>query len=100
MSGIGEFFRMIAAEIVPAVLSCLLFAAPIAAGVGWNRHSGYVASKCRVRGLTRAAALELGWDGIRVNSVHPGPIRTATTEGLLEDQAATPSIPHHLRQGL
>ena len=27
--------------------------------------SGYIASKCRVRGLTRAAALELGWDGIR-----------------------------------
>jgi 3alpha(or 20beta)-hydroxysteroid dehydrogenase len=36
----------------------------------------YVASKWGVRGMTKTAALELGRDNIRVNSIHPGPVRT------------------------
>jgi 3alpha(or 20beta)-hydroxysteroid dehydrogenase len=39
--------------------------------------SAYSASKFGIRGVTRAAAQELGQFGIRVNSVHPGGVITA-----------------------
>jgi 3alpha(or 20beta)-hydroxysteroid dehydrogenase len=38
--------------------------------------SAYSASKFAVRGITKAAAQELGHAGIRVNSIHPGGIMT------------------------
>lgn len=48
----------------------------------------YTASKFAVRGLTKSLALELAPQSIRVNSVHPGSVHTAMTEGF-EDIAKT-----------
>jgi 3alpha(or 20beta)-hydroxysteroid dehydrogenase len=58
----------------------------ISSGAGFTATFGlaaYVSSKWAVRGLTKTAALELGHDNIRVNSIHPGAIRTP----LLADHA-------------
>jgi 3alpha(or 20beta)-hydroxysteroid dehydrogenase len=44
--------------------------------VGMNGIFSYVASKWAVRGMTKAAAMELGPRGIRVNSIHPGFVLT------------------------
>lgn len=52
-------------------------------------HS-YVASKWGLRGLTKSSALELASSNIRVNSIHPGFIRTPMTEHLPEDMVQTP----------
>ncbi len=59
---------------------------------GYANLGAYVASKWGVRGLTKTAALELGAFGIRVNSIHPGPIRTPMIAGLPDDMAAAQPI--------
>ncbi|MGB7359479.1 MAG: glucose 1-dehydrogenase [Mycobacterium sp.] len=46
---------------------------------------GYTATKFAVRGLTKSTALELGQFGIRVNSVHPGLVKTPMADWVPED---------------
>jgi 3alpha(or 20beta)-hydroxysteroid dehydrogenase len=46
---------------------------------GVANRSAYASSKWGLRGLTKAAAIELADFGIRVCSIHPGPIRTSLT---------------------
>ena len=61
--------------------------------MGYAGIASYVASKWGVRGLTKAAALDLAGEKIRVCSIHPGPIRTNMTAGLSEDMPAAQPIP-------
>ena len=46
---------------------------------GANGLAAYASSKWGLRGLTKVAAMELGHQGVRVNSVHPGGVDTIMT---------------------
>lgn len=48
----------------------------------------YVAAKTGVTGLTRGMAVDLGKEGITVNCICPGPIRTGMTSNVPEDDKA------------
>ena len=53
-----------------------------------NTSPMYHASKGAVRILTKSTAIQFAPDGIRANSVHPGPVVTAMTERRREDPEA------------
>jgi NAD(P)-dependent dehydrogenase (short-subunit alcohol dehydrogenase family) len=62
----------------------------------WRAHPSqpiYTASKHAVLGLLRAAALDAGRYGIRVNGLGPGPILTAALRERLERRAADGGLP-------
>ncbi|MCL2586218.1 MAG: 3-oxoacyl-ACP reductase FabG [Streptosporangiales bacterium] len=50
--------------------------------VGMAGQTNYSAAKAGVVGITKAAAKEVAFRGIRVNAVQPGLIRTAMTEAM------------------
>lgn len=50
------------------------------AALGKALRSAYSASKAALHGMSKTMALELGRDGVTVNSIGPGPIRTKLFE--------------------
>jgi NAD(P)-dependent dehydrogenase (short-subunit alcohol dehydrogenase family) len=70
-----------------------------AALIGMAGAGGYTASKGAVRSITKAAAVDYGKHGIRVNSVHPGYIETPMSAPYINQykdyflsQIATPDL--------
>ncbi len=73
---------------VGSIINIGSLASIIAAG-GFNP---YTASKGAVEAVTRAAALELGTENIRVNSIHPGAIDTQMTRDTFTTDEAKQAI--------
>lgn len=65
---------------IPAILAsgggAIVNTSSIAGFIGIADLSAYCASKHGVAGLTKAASIEYGKQGIRINSVHPGYVMT------------------------
>jgi 3alpha(or 20beta)-hydroxysteroid dehydrogenase len=80
----GNFLGMKAS--VPALREAgggsIINISSIAGLVGFKNRAAYSAAKWGVQGLTKTSAMDLGEYNIRVNSVHPGSVRTPMTAGL------------------
>lgn len=91
----GVFFGMRA--VAPAMIQAgnggsIINISSVAGLEGVFGSTAYGATKWAVRGMTKIAAKELGKDGIRVNSIHPGIILTdmiADTPAFADPERAT-----------
>jgi 3-oxoacyl-[acyl-carrier protein] reductase len=61
----------------------------ISGKVGNPGQTNYSAAKAGIVGLTKAAAKEVGFAGIRVNALQPGIIETAMTRAMRDDVRAS-----------
>lgn len=80
----GQFLgaKAARASLVSAAPASIINISSVAGYRGFAGLAGYNASKYALRGLTKSLALELASVGVRVNSVHPGAVATAMTDGL------------------
>jgi 3alpha(or 20beta)-hydroxysteroid dehydrogenase len=96
---IGVFLGM--RETAPAIAEAgggtIVNVSSVAGMIGVAGSIAYTASKWAVRGMTKTAALELGPQGIWVNSIHPGGIDTPMISDLL---ATRPQVPPGSRYGI
>lgn len=103
----ADFERVLAVNLVGPMLGMKTVAADMKAAGGGSivnissaaglvpMHAlgAYASSKWGLRGLTKVAAMDLGRDGIRVNSIHPGGIDTPMAAGSTADAFAGQAIP-------
>jgi 3alpha(or 20beta)-hydroxysteroid dehydrogenase len=84
---VGAFIgiHVVAPAIIDAGGGSIVNVSSVNGFVGAWGIAGYASSKFALRGLTRVAALELARKGVRVNSIHPGPIDTPMLRGGLPE---------------
>jgi 3-oxoacyl-[acyl-carrier protein] reductase len=68
--------------------ACVINVTSVMVETGQTGAAHYTASKAGIVGLTRALAREMGSDGIRVNAVMPGAIRTEHEQEIAPDAEA------------
>jgi NAD(P)-dependent dehydrogenase (short-subunit alcohol dehydrogenase family) len=64
----------------------------IAARIGISNHAAVAAAKAGVEGLVRSVAATYSGQGVRVNGIAPGMMRTAATEGFFAGEKAEKQI--------
>lgn len=85
LNGVFYGMRYAIPEIVKAGGGAVVNVASILGSVGFATASAYVAAKHGVVGMTKVAAMEYAKDGVRVNSIGPGFIRTPLLDKNLDE---------------
>lgn len=67
--------------------------------VGYARGAAYAASKAALNSMVMSLALEWAQQGVRVNAVAPGPVRTAMVEPALADPATLAAMLQSIPMG-
>ncbi|MDX2222652.1 MAG: SDR family NAD(P)-dependent oxidoreductase [Rhodospirillaceae bacterium] len=100
LKGMMRMIRAAAPDMRRARAGAIIcLASVVGTAYGWNEHIPYSAAKAGVAGLVRGAAIELAKDGVRVNGIAPGFIRTAQTLDPVHSvgpaglDAAAPTVP-------
>lgn len=75
--------REVVKHMLPKKSGCIINISSMAAQYGLPKVIAYSASKTAIDGMTRAMAVELSPNGIRVNAIAPGFIYSAMTEKAL-----------------
>lgn len=89
LKGVMRVCRAAAPAMREAGRGCMIALSSImGVAYGWAEHVQYSAAKAGVAGLVRGLAVELARDGIRVNGIAPGYIRTA--QALSEEHSLGP----------
>jgi len=79
LTGSFNLARAAARHMAPVKRGAIVMVSSQIGLVGHPRAASYAAAKSGINGLTRAMALELAPDNVRVNAVGPGPIATPMT---------------------
>ena len=87
LSGVFYGMRQQIAAMLKTGGGAIVNVASVLGAVAFARSPAYTAAKHGVVGLTQAAALEYGAQGIRINAVGPGFIHTAMVSKLEQDAA-------------
>ncbi len=87
LTGVFHCMKYEIAQMLQSGGGAIVNVASILGAVGFANAPAYTAAKHGVLGLTKAAALEYGTHGIRINSVGPAFIHTPMIAGLEQDAA-------------
>jgi NAD(P)-dependent dehydrogenase (short-subunit alcohol dehydrogenase family) len=86
-------------EVLPVMNNggSMMITSSVAGLRGFANLGAYVASKHAVVGIMRVAALEFAEKGIRVNTIHPGPVNNRMMRAIEADMA--PDNPEEVQKG-
>lgn len=97
VTGIFLGLKLVIPVMAKAGRGTIINASSVAGLTGSAGLCAYVASKHAVLGLTRAAAVEWGAKGIRVNCINPGPIESRMMDSI--EEGASPGAPAAVHNG-